>query len=177
MVAPILMSVPAALQAAVEGGSAQVLGAIIKSVETGQILGHLQPTAALSRLAMSANPATLATQLGVEGLQSYQLLRVERLLDSLKVVSTVGAAASVLNLGVCLGGFVVLGALIGFGVAPTLVSLVGSALGGPAQLPLALALVGVITSFVAFAGFLLAARHDGAMSTPPSRTSNLSDRS
>lgn len=105
MVAPILMSVPAALQAAVEGGSAQVLGAIIKSVETGQILGHLQPTAALSRLAMSANPATLATQLGVEGLQSYQLLRVERLLDSLKVVSTVGAAASILNLGVCLGGF------------------------------------------------------------------------
>lgn len=79
--------------------------------------------------------------------------------------------------GVCLGGFVVLGALIGFGVAPTLVSLVGSALGGPAQLPLALALVGVITSFVAFAGFLLAARHDGAMSAPSSRTSNLSDRS
>ena len=60
--------------------------------------------------------------------------------------------------GVCLGGFVVLGALIGFGVAPTLVSLASRALGGPAQLPWALALVGLLTSAVAWLGFRRAAR-------------------
>lgn len=60
--------------------------------------------------------------------------------------------------GVCLGAFVVIGALIGFGLAPTLVTGVSSLLGGAASLPLALATVGVATSAIAFVGFLLAAR-------------------
>lgn len=60
--------------------------------------------------------------------------------------------------GVCLGAFVVVGALIGFGLAPTLVTWVSTALGGSARLPLALAIVSVVTSAMAFAGFLAAAR-------------------
>lgn len=105
MIAPILMSIPAALQASVQGGTAQVIGAIVKDVATGQVLGHLQPTTALTQMLLSANPIALATQAGSAVLQSVQLLRIERLLDSVKLISTVGAAASVLNLGVCLGGF------------------------------------------------------------------------
>lgn len=60
--------------------------------------------------------------------------------------------------GVCLSAFMVVGGLIGFGVAPTLVSIVGGLLGGSAQLPVALASVGAVTSAVAFAGFLRASR-------------------
>jgi len=57
-----------------------------------------------------------------------------------------------------LGAFVVIGALIGFGLAPTLVTWVSAALGGSAHLPLALTVVSVGTSAIAFAGFLSAAR-------------------
>lgn len=60
--------------------------------------------------------------------------------------------------GVCLSAFVVVGGLIGFGVAPTLVSIVSGLLGGSAQLPVALAIVSAVTSAVAFLGFLRAAR-------------------
>jgi hypothetical protein len=60
--------------------------------------------------------------------------------------------------GVCLGAFVVIGALIGFGLAPTLVTWVSAALGGSAHLPPALTIVSVGTSAIAFAGFLSAAR-------------------
>ena len=60
--------------------------------------------------------------------------------------------------GVCLSAFVVVGGLIGFGIAPTLVSIVSGWLGGTAQLPSALAIVSAATSAVAFLGFLRAAR-------------------
>lgn len=63
--------------------------------------------------------------------------------------------------GVCLGAFVVVGAIIGFGVSPTLVTLVADAVGGDQALPLGVALTGALTSAVAaigFTGALLRAR-------------------
>ena len=61
--------------------------------------------------------------------------------------------------GVCLGAFMILGALIGLGLSPMLVSLGSQALGGEAHLAPALAIVGVTTGLVSLAGFVLAMRN------------------
>ncbi len=60
--------------------------------------------------------------------------------------------------GICLGAFMVVGGVIGFGVAPTLVSVVSTLLGGEGELNVALGAVGAVTSVIALTGFLLAAR-------------------
>jgi MFS family permease len=63
--------------------------------------------------------------------------------------------------GVCLGAFIVIGAIIGFGVAPTLVTLIADALGGEQALRYGLAFTGAGASIIAalgFAGALLRAR-------------------
>lgn len=61
--------------------------------------------------------------------------------------------------GVCLGAFMILGALIGLGLSPVLVSAGSQALGGEAHLAPALAIVGVVTSLVSLGGFILAMRN------------------
>ncbi|HEX7944691.1 MAG TPA: MFS transporter [Phenylobacterium sp.] len=61
--------------------------------------------------------------------------------------------------GVCLGAFIVVSAVLGLGVAPTLVTLASDVLGGEAHLAPALAATGVLTGLIAFAGFLFAMRH------------------
>lgn len=66
--------------------------------------------------------------------------------------------------GVCLGAFIVVGAVIGFGVAPTLVTLLSDAIGGDQALRYGLALTGAATSAVAALGFL------GAMRASPAKT-------
>lgn len=58
--------------------------------------------------------------------------------------------------GVCLGAFIVIGAIIGFGVAPTMVTLVGGAIGGADALRYGLALCGAFTSVAATLGFAMA---------------------
>ena len=58
--------------------------------------------------------------------------------------------------GICLGAFMILGALIGLGLSPMLVSLGSQALGGEAHLAPALAIVGVATGLVSLAGFVIA---------------------
>jgi MFS family permease len=59
--------------------------------------------------------------------------------------------------GVCLSAFVVVSAVIGLGIAPTVVSLVSDALGGEAQLATALAGTGFIVSVASLLAFLRAA--------------------
>ncbi len=58
--------------------------------------------------------------------------------------------------GICLGAFIVGGAVIGFGVAPTLVTLGSALLGGEPHLDVALAATGAVTSLLAFIGFAIA---------------------
>ena len=61
--------------------------------------------------------------------------------------------------GVCLGAFMILGALIGLGVSPVLVTLGSQALGGEDHLGLSLAIVGVVTGAISLIGFLMAMRN------------------
>lgn len=61
--------------------------------------------------------------------------------------------------GISIGLFIAVAGLIGFGVAPSLVTLVSSALGGEQHLAAALAIVGLVVSLVSAAGFWAAMRH------------------
>jgi MFS family permease len=58
--------------------------------------------------------------------------------------------------GVCLAAFMVVGSIIGLGVAPSLVTFVSDALGGESALGYALALTGAATSMAAALGFTAA---------------------
>jgi MFS family permease len=61
--------------------------------------------------------------------------------------------------GLCIGAFIAIAGLIGFGVSPTLVALASDLLGGEQHLGEGLALVGVAVSVVGLLGFWAAMRH------------------
>ena len=58
--------------------------------------------------------------------------------------------------GLGIGAFIAIAGLIGFGVAPSLVTLVSGWLGGESHLNVALAIVGTIVSIISVGGFVLA---------------------
>lgn len=70
--------------------------------------------------------------------------------------------------GVCLGAFIVIGAVIGFGVAPTMVTLISESLGGPEFIRYGLVATTAATSVLAAVGFISAMRAKG--NGDPSRT-------
>lgn len=61
--------------------------------------------------------------------------------------------------GLCIGAFIAVAGLIGYGIAPTLVTWVSTLLGGEAFLGSALAAVGLIVSVISLAAFAFAMRH------------------
>lgn len=61
--------------------------------------------------------------------------------------------------GLSIGAFIAIAGLIGFGLAPTLVTLISGMLGGEAKLDEALAIVGVAVGLVSVGGFMLSVRH------------------
>lgn len=101
------MQVPASLLSAVTSGSAVVDGAMVKSANTGRILAHLQQSGRLATAFAGAPVSALST--GVQAASSLaanvQLEQIKGMLSTLQVVAGVGAAASILNLGVSVGGF------------------------------------------------------------------------
>lgn len=60
--------------------------------------------------------------------------------------------------GLCIGAFIAIAGLIGFGIAPTLVAAVSDLMGGEQHLAPALALVGIVVSTLAVGAFWLAMR-------------------
>lgn len=60
--------------------------------------------------------------------------------------------------GLCIGAFIAIAGLVGFGLAPWLVTVVSSGLGGEQHLATALTLVGVIVGTLSFLAFILAMR-------------------
>jgi hypothetical protein len=106
-----LMAVPAELLARVASGGAVVSGALVKDAATQQILAHLQPTGGLGQWLLQtalAGPSAPFESLGLltQSVQSVQLMRLQQMLETVQLIGSVGAAASVLNLGVSVGGFV-----------------------------------------------------------------------
>lgn len=100
-----LMQVPDWLMTAVSSGRAYVDGAVVKSVESHQILAHLQPTQGLVNqlvgVGLDGGPLSVVSNLA----SNVQLMQLTSLVEQVQRVATIGAAASVLNLGVSVGGF------------------------------------------------------------------------
>jgi hypothetical protein len=107
------MGIPPELLQAVLDGRVVRYGCILKEVGNGQIVGHLKELTGLSRILSSApvGPA-LAGASGVAQIGQWldthhQLGQVRQLLEHLRLVSSVGAVASVAGLGVSVAGFAV----------------------------------------------------------------------
>ncbi len=71
--------------------------------------------------------------------------------------------------GLCIGAFIAIAGLIGFGVAPSLVTWVSALLGGESHLGPALAIVGVSVSVLSVFAFLIAMRRAPVRATQPIR--------
>ena len=69
--------------------------------------------------------------------------------------------------GLSIGAFIAIAGLIGFGIAPTLVTGVSSVMGGESHLAPALAIVGVLVSIVSVLGFALAMKRAPLAPTCP----------
>ncbi len=61
--------------------------------------------------------------------------------------------------GLCIGAFITIAGLIGFGIAPSLVTLVSHWLGGEQHLGEALAIMGTTVSTISVIGFAVTMRH------------------
>jgi MFS family permease len=61
--------------------------------------------------------------------------------------------------GICIGLFIAVGGTIAFGLAPLLITVVSTLLGGEAHLGMALAIVGAVTAALASIAFPWAMRH------------------
>jgi len=69
--------------------------------------------------------------------------------------------------GLGIGAFIAVAGLIGFGIAPSLVTLVSGLLGGESHLNVALAIVGVLVSMISVAGFWIAMKRAPEAPTCP----------
>ncbi len=138
----------------------------------GTIVGGLAADAGLKRaggrgLLMTA---VVASAIGVPaslfavmpGVPGFALLLTALLLAGTATGLITGTAIAVLIpnqfRALCLGAFVVVGSFIGFGVAPTLVTVISEAIGGPGALAPSLAGVGFTSSLMSLIAFALAAR-------------------
>lgn len=68
--------------------------------------------------------------------------------------------------GLCIGAFIAIAGIIGFGASPTLVAAISDLLGGEAMVGRALAIVGVTTSAIAVVAFVQAARRAPVLHQP-----------
>ena len=103
----IPMEIPAALLRAVIDGRAVRYGCVVKDGATGRILGHLKEVGRLSETLASIplGPVTTAVQIGQWIDTHGQLRHIRQTLDHLQLISSVGAVASVVGLGVSVAGF------------------------------------------------------------------------
>lgn len=114
--------------------------------------------------------AVIAAGLGVPAAMFPLMPDVVSFAVALGVLSTCGAVTGLVVSvaltvfipnelrGLCIGAFIAVAGLIGFGLAPWLVTQVSALMGGEAMLAEALALVGVTVSALSFFAFLLAMR-------------------
>jgi hypothetical protein len=126
--------------------------------------------------------AVLASAITVPAALFSQLPRIPEFAAGLALLLFCGSITSVATVtsvailipnelrGLCLSTFVVIGGVLGFGVAPTLVTLVSGGLGGASHLSAALAICGCSICACSFIAFILAFRNAAtrvAMPTVP----------
>jgi hypothetical protein len=104
---PIPMDIPARFLPGVIAGNVIRYGCILCDARTGKIVGHLKQVLDISR-SIPMNPIGAVSTVG-QLIQTFathhQLTRIQQTLDHLKLISSVGAVASVAGLGVSVAGF------------------------------------------------------------------------
>lgn len=115
---PLLYAIPSALQAAIDSGGAQLVGAIVKDTASGQILGHVQQTSLTSHILngignLGESALNSFTPLGVVSVVQNEHLRqgVAALKEGMILMQGLQygtLALSGLGLGVSVAGFAVM---------------------------------------------------------------------
>ncbi len=106
MMGPILVAVPERLIGMVASGMAHVDGVVVKNSTTHVVLAHLQRSKLLSETLSGALSGPLApVEVLADLAQNVQLLRVEHMLKAVQTAANIGASASLLNVGLSVGGF------------------------------------------------------------------------
>ena len=95
-------------------------GAILKNINTGQIVGHLKETGEMGRLLSSLpalggfNPVSIGVDILDRGIKTYQISNVQKTVDQLQqtveglqLATNIAAWSSVANLGVSVAGFAI----------------------------------------------------------------------
>jgi len=117
----LLRKVPAHLLAGVQTGDLQVYGSIIRSLTSGQIVGHLQETSGLARLGATALSAPASLPLAGAGLAadvvghgvSYvQNEQIKAAVDVVQNLQIANLALGAVGIGVSIAGFAILSAKI-----------------------------------------------------------------
>lgn len=113
---PLLYAIPHALQSLISSGQAQLIGAVIKDVSSGQILGHVQQTHGFAQALMQAGGAVAQTgfsPLGVIGaIQNEQIkssmMRLGEGMALLQNLQFASMALSGIGIGVSVAGFAIM---------------------------------------------------------------------
>lgn len=143
----------------VPGIAGSIIGGVVADLgqRSGRRGGVVYGAIAASALSIPAALFPLAP-----GLEGFALvLAVFLLCGAITGVVTTTVLATIIPnemRGICLGAFIVVSSVIGMGIAPTVVSLVSTALGGEAHLATALAGTGLVISTASLLAFALAAR-------------------
>ncbi|MHA6324548.1 hypothetical protein [Roseivivax sp. CAU 1753] len=113
---PLLYAIPAGLDALVSSGQAQLIGAIIKDVSSGQILGHVQQTQGFAQALAQAGGAAAQTgfsPLGIAGIVQNEQIKssLEQLgqgMGLLQNLQFANMALTGIGIGVSVAGFAIM---------------------------------------------------------------------
>ena len=155
--------------AAASIGLAVICRAIVDILSPGVIVyAFVFPAAIFASLVAGARSGLLTTA-GCQLLAWYFVIPVKRSFaistpDAIGLFVATASVALTVWLpnelrGFSIGAFIAIAGLIGYGLAPSLVTMVSGLLGGEAHLATALAIVGVVTSGFSFVAFIQAMRH------------------
>ena len=157
-------------------GGLLLLGGIIGSIVGGLGADWGQKTgkrgylllAAVVATAVSVPAALFPVMPSVGGFALlFFFLLLSGTIASVVVSTTVTVLVPNEERGACMAAFGIINALIGLGLAPTIVTLGSWAMGGEQHLAASLAATGVVTGLLSFAGYVLAMRNAPLSATHP----------
>lgn len=117
MVTPLsqmfLREIPAHLVAGINRGDYQVFGSVIKSATSGQILGHLQETSALTSILSKTIPGlSTAVEMGAQAVTIAQNEQIKSALSFVQSLQLANLAVGAASIGVSVAGTALLSAQI-----------------------------------------------------------------
>lgn len=108
----LLREIPASLIAGVQAGELKVYGSIIRSLSTGQIVGHLQETSALSNIAAlpfgGVPGAGTLVDIGGHAVSYVQNEQIKAALSVVQGLQVANLALGAVGIGVSVAGFAII---------------------------------------------------------------------